>query len=71
MKVISRGKLADLGNPIVSLPEKVITKEYLEMSPAEQEVPSLPQKIVLMRFTITSSPAQNGHLHFLLQQGPL
>ena len=28
----------DIGNPIVSLPEKVITKEYLEMSPAEREV---------------------------------
>jgi len=26
------------GNPIVSLPEKVITKEYLEMSNAEREV---------------------------------
>ena len=26
------------GNPIVSLPEKVITKEYLEMSAAEREV---------------------------------
>ena len=27
------------GNPIVSLPEKVIKKEYLEMSNAEREVP--------------------------------
>lgn len=29
------------GNPIVSLPDKVINKEYLEMSSAEREVPHL------------------------------
>lgn len=31
-------RCSDQGNPIVSLPEKIITKEYLEMSPSEREV---------------------------------
>ena len=45
------------GNPIVSLPEKVITKEYLEMSAAEREVS--PVETLLIRFIHTFSPVQN------------
>jgi DNA repair protein RAD5 len=54
--------LADVGNPIVSLPEKVITKEYLEMSAAEREVISYTYPID-SRFTHTFSPGQSGPLH--------
>jgi DNA repair protein RAD5 len=45
------------GNPIVSLPEKVIIKEYLEMSAAEREVS--PPYTLLIRFIHIFSPELN------------
>lgn len=52
----------DIGNPIVSLPEKVVTKEYLEMSPTEREVIPLIYPIDL-RFTRISLPGQSELSH--------
>jgi len=46
------------GNPIVSLPDKVINKEYLEMSSAEREVPHRISP-ANTRSTITSSHEPN------------
>ena len=45
------------GNPIISLPEKVIIKEYLEMSAAEREVS--PAHTLLIRFIHIFSPVLN------------